>query len=131
MTEMIDPMTGEIIDEHQIAQRLLEQATEQGVSLIGPGGLLGSLTKTVLETALDAELTEHLGYDKHEVTDSDNARNGTRTKTVLTEIGPVEIEVPRDRDGSFEPKIVRKRQRRLDGIDEIVLSLTAGRLDHW
>ena len=76
-SEMIDPVTGEIIDEHQIAQQLLEQATEQGVSLIGPGGLLGRLTKTVLETALDAELTEHLGYDKHEITDSDNARNGT------------------------------------------------------
>lgn len=125
ISEMIDPVTGEIIDEHQIAQQLLAQATEQGVSLVGPGGLLGSLTKTVLETALDAELTEHLGYDKHQVTDSDNARNGTRTKTVLTEVGPVEIEVPRDRDGSFDPKIVRKRQRRLDGIDEIVLSLTA------
>lgn len=123
--EMIDPMTGEIIDEKQIAEQLLTQAKEQGVSLVGPGGLLGGLTKTVLETALEAEMTEHLGYEKHQVTDSENARNGTRSKTVLTEVGPVEIEVPRDRDGSFEPKIVRKRQRRLDGIDEIVLSLTA------
>ena len=124
-TEMIDPVTGEIIDEKQIAEQLLTQAKEQGVSLVGPGGLLGGLTKTVLETALEAEITEHLGYEKHQVTDSENARNGTRSKTVLTEVGPVEIEVPRDRDGSFEPKIVRKRQRRLDGIDEIVLSLTA------
>lgn len=123
--EMIDPVTGEIIDEKQIAEQLLTQAKEQGVSLVGPGGLLGGLTKTVLETALEAEMTEHLGYEKHQVTDSENARNGTRSKTVLTEVGPVEIEVPRDRDGSFEPKIVRKRQRRLDGIDEIVLSLTA------
>ena len=123
--EMIDPVTGEIIDEKQIAEQLLTQAKEQGVSLVGPGGLLGGLTKTVLETALEAEITEHLGYEKHQVTDSENARNGTRSKTVLTEVGPVEIEVPRDRDGSFEPKIVRKRQRRLDGIDEIVLSLTA------
>ncbi len=125
MTGMIDPVTGEIIDEHQIAEQLLAQAKERGVSLVGPGGLLGGLTKTVLETALEAEMTEHLGYEKHQVTDSDNARNGTRSKTVLTEIGPVQIEVPRDRDGSFDPKIVRKRQRRLDGIDEIVLSLTA------
>lgn len=124
-TEMIDPVTGEIIDEKQIAEQLLTQAKEQGVSLVGPGGLLGGLTKTVLETTLEAEITEHLGYEKHQVTDSENARNGTRSKTVLTEVGPVEIEVPRDRDGSFEPKIVRKRQRRLDGIDEIVLSLTA------
>ncbi len=123
--EMIDPVTGEIIDQQQIAEQLLAQAREQGVSLVGPGGLLGGLTKTVLETALEAEMTEHLGYEKHAVTTSENARNGTRSKTVLTEIGPVEIEVPRDRDGSFEPKIVRKRQRRLDGIDEIVLSLTA------
>ncbi|WP_448233588.1 IS256 family transposase [Microbacterium lacticum] len=122
---MIDPVTGEIIDQQQIAEQLLAQAREQGVSLVGPGGLLGGLTKTVLETALEAEMTEHLGYEKHAVTTSENARNGTRSKTVLTEIGPVEIEVPRDRDGSFEPKIVRKRQRRLDGIDEIVLSLTA------
>ncbi|WP_425467265.1 IS256 family transposase [Rarobacter incanus] len=122
---MIDPVTGEIIDQQQIAEQLLAQAKEQGVSLVGPGGLLGGLTKTVLETALEAEMTEHLGYEKHTVTESENARNGTRSKTVLTEIGAIEIDVPRDRDGSFQPKIVRKRQRRLDGIDEIVLSLTA------
>src|SRR5262245_6255383 len=70
---------------------------------------------------------EHLGYDKHVPMGRNgaNSRNGTRAKTVLTEIGPVEIEVPRDREGSFDPQIVRKRQRRLDGIGEIVLSLTA------
>ncbi|MFF2486227.1 IS256 family transposase [Microbacterium sp. NPDC058062] len=122
---MIDPVTGEIIDQQQIAAQLLAQAREQGVSLVGPGGLLGNLTKTVLETALEAELTEHLGYEKHGASEGDNARNGTRSKTVLTEVGAVQIDVPRDRDGSFQPKIVRKRQRRLDGIDEIVLSLTA------
>jgi len=85
------------------------------------------LTKSVLETALDAEMTEHLGYDRHDPAGrgSGNSRNGTRSKTVLTEIGPVEIEVPRDTDSSFEPQIVRKRQRRLTGVDEIVLSLTA------
>ena len=99
----------------------------EGLELVGPGGLLTGLTKTVLETALEAEMTEHLGYEAHDATgrDGGNSRNGTRTKTVLTEIGPVEIEVPRDRDASFDPVIVRKRQRRLDGIDEIVLSLTA------
>lgn len=123
--EMIDPVTGEIIDQQQIAEQLLAQAKEQGVSLVGPGGLLGGLTKTVLETALEAEMTEHLGYEKHASSNGENARNGTRSKTVLTEVGAVEIDVPRDRDGSFQPKIVRKRQRRLDGIDEIVLSLTA------
>ncbi|WP_295127336.1 IS256 family transposase [uncultured Leifsonia sp.] len=122
---MIDPVTGEIIDQQQIAEQLLAQAKEKGVSLVGPGGLLGNLTKTVLETALEAEMTEHLGYEKHRASPGENARNGGRSKTVLTEVGAVQIEVPRDRDGSFEPKIVRKRQRRLDGIDEIVLSLTA------
>ena len=79
----------------------------------------------MLETALEAELTEHLGHERGGTPMTANVRNGTRTKTVLTEIGPVEIEVPRDRDGSFEPVIVPKRKRRLDGIDQIVLSLSA------
>src|SRR5690606_38619368 len=123
--EMIDPVTGEIIDRKDLAERLLAQAKEQGVSLIGPGGLLNQLTKNVLETALNAELTEHLGHEHGGAPVGENMRNGTRTKTVLTEIGPVEIEVPRDRDGSFDPVIVPKRKRRLDWIDQIVLSLTA------
>jgi transposase-like protein len=123
--EMIDPVAGEIIDQKEIAERLLAQAKEQGVSLTGPGGLLGQLTKHVLETALDAELTEHLGHEHGGTPISENMRNGTRAKTVLTEIGPVQVEVPRDRDGSFEPVIVPKRKRRLDGVDQIVLSLTA------
>lgn len=122
---IIDPVTGEIIDQKELAERLLAQAKEQGVSLVGPGGLLSQLTKSVLETALEAELTEHLGHEHGGTPIAENMRNGTRTKTVLTEIGPVEIEVPRDRDGSFEPVIVPKRRRRLDGIDQIVLSLTA------
>src|SRR5215471_17457032 len=122
---MVDPVTGEIIDEKKLALQLLEQSREQGVGLIGPGGLLSGLTKTVLETALEAELTEHLGHEHGQTPLGPNMRNGTRAKTVLTEIGPVQIEVPRDRDGSFEPVIVPKRKRRLDGIDEIVLSLTA------
>lgn len=97
------------------------------MDLIGPNGLLNQLTKNVLETALDAEMTEHLGYDKHDPAGrgSGNSRNGMRSKTVLTEIGPVEIEVLRDTNASFDPQIVKKRQRRLTGIDEIVLSLRA------
>ena len=122
---MIDPVTGEIIDQKELAERLLAQAKEQGVSLVGPGGLLNQLTRNVLETALEAELTEHLGHEHGQTPVGANMRNGTRSKTVLTEIGPVEIEVPRDRDGSFEPVIVPKRKRRLDGIDQIVLSLSA------
>lgn len=126
MTEIIESVPKEI-DARQLAVQLVEQARAEGVDLVGPGGLLAGLTKTVLETALEAEMSEQLGYDKHDPAgrNGGNSRNGTRAKTVLTEIGPVEIEVPRDRDGSFEPVIVRKRQRRLTGIDQIVLSLSA------
>jgi putative transposase len=122
---IVDPVTGEIIDEKKLALQLLEQSRVQGVGLIGPGGLLSGLPKTVLETALEAELSEHLGHEHGETPMGSNMRNGMRAKTVLTEIGPVQIEVPRDRDGSFEPVIVPKRKPRLDRIDEIVLSLTA------
>lgn len=126
MSETLDPVAMEL-DQRQLAEQLLAQAKEQGVELVGPNGLLNQLTKNVLETALDAEMAEHLGYEKHDPAGrgSGNSRNGTRAKTVLTEIGPVEIEVPRDTNSSFEPEIVKKRQRRLTGIDEIVLSLTA------
>ena len=111
-------------------QRLVDQARAEGVDLVGPDGLLSGLTKRVLETALDSELTEHLRYE-HADRDGKvaragtNERNGTRTKTVMTHVGPVKIEVPRDREGSFEPKIVHKRQRRLEGVDQLVLSLPA------
>jgi transposase-like protein len=114
--------------EQLAAEEMVRRAREQGLSLTGPDGLLKQLTKTVLETALNQEMTEHLGHEKHgrPVTGSGNVRNGTRPKTVLTEsTGQVGIDVPRDRDGSFEPQIVRKRQRRLTGVDEIVLSLYA------
>ncbi len=78
--------------------------------------MLKQLTKMVLETALDEELTEHLGHARHAPAEGGNVRNGTRPKTVLTEAsGHVEIEVPRDRAGTFDPQIVRKRQRRLVG----------------
>jgi putative transposase len=114
--------------EQQAAAELVRLAKEQGLSLTGPDGLLKQLTKTVLETALNEEMTEHLGYEKHDPagSGSGNVRNGTRSKTVLTEAsGHVEIDVPRDRAGTFEPQIVRKRQRRLSGVDEVVLSLYA------
>ena len=114
--------------EAQAAAELVRLAKAQGLSLTGPDGLLKQLTKTVIETALNEELTEHLGYEKHDPAGAGtgNIRNGTRAKTVLTEAtGQVDIEVPRDRAGSFEPQIVKKRQRRLSGVDEIVLSLYA------
>src|SRR5262245_22783132 len=97
----------------QLVRQLVEQASAQGLDLGGPDGLLRRVTKLVLEGALEGELTDHLGYGKHDPAGKDggNSRNGKRAKTVLTDIGPVQIDVPRDRDGSFEPKIVRKRQR--------------------
>jgi putative transposase len=114
--------------EQQAAAELVRLAKEQGLSLTGPDGLLKQLTKSVIETALSEEMTEHLGYAKHDQAGvgSDNVRNGTRSKTVLpANTGPVEIDVPRDRAGTFEPQIVKKRQRRLGEVDEIVLSLYA------
>ncbi len=115
-----------VVDE-ALARELVERARAEGVGLVGPGGLLTGLTKTVLETALEAEMDEHLGYPPYAVEgrNSGNSRNGTRSKTVLTEVGDVTIEVPRDREGSFEPRIVAKRQRRLAGVDELVISLAA------
>ncbi len=113
--------------DQQIAEELVAEASEEGVDLVGPDGLLSGITKRVLEAGLEAEITEHLGYEKHdpEGRNGGNTRNGTRTKTVTTDVGPVELEVPRDRDGSFEPQLVKKRQRRLHGVDEMIISLTA------
>jgi transposase-like protein len=134
MTMTAEPKSGEtaapdatgVVDDELIA-RLAGQARAQGVSLVGEGGLLQQLTKRVLEAALEGEMDSHLGSGKHERAGrvSGNARNGRRAKTVLTEAGPVEVDVPRDRDGSFTPQIVRKRQRRLSGVDDLVISLTA------
>ncbi len=115
-------------EELETARELVRQARDRGVALTGPDGLLKALTKTVIETALDEEMSEHLGYDKHEPAGrgSPNSRNGRRSKTVLTDAcGDVEIDVPRDRDGTFSPVIVKKRQRRLSDVDEVVLSLYA------
>src|SRR5215470_15074750 len=114
--------------EQKLAEELVARAREQGLSLTGPEGLLKQLTKTVMETALNQEMTEHLGHDKHGPAGNEagNVRNGARPKTVPTEAsGQVPSEGPRDRAGTFEPQIVRKRQRRLTGVDEIVLSLYA------
>src|ERR1700748_2838145 len=118
--------------DEQVLRELTERARAGGLKLTGEGGLLGKLTKMVVEGALEGELDDHLGYGKHdpEGRDGGNSRNGRRAKTVLTEAGPVEISVPRDRDSSFEPKIVAKRQRRLNGIEDMVISLSAKGLTH-
>jgi transposase-like protein len=94
--------------------------------LLGEGGLLKQLQKKLVERALDAELTEHLGYEAHEQAPDSNRRNGKGRKTVQGDSGQFEIEVPRDREGSFEPRVVKKRQRRLEGFDDKVLALYAG-----
>jgi putative transposase len=116
--------------DDQLISQLVDRAKADGIQLTGEGGLLQQLTKRILESALEGEITDHLGHEKHERTESGNVRNGTRSKTVITDVGPVEIEVPRDRAGSFEPQIVKKRQRRLNGVDEMVLSLSARGLTH-
>ena len=115
-----------------LADELLERARVDGTSLVGPGGLLADLTKRLLESMLQAEMTEHVGYVPYDPAGhhSGNSRNGLRSKTVLTEIGPIELEVPRARAGSFEPVIVPKRKRRMGGVDQMVLSLSAKGLTH-
>jgi putative transposase len=93
--------------------------------IVGPGGLLADLTRRLVERAMSAELTAHLGYEPHRepLGGSDNARNGTTLKTLVTEHGPVAVKTPRDRNGSFEPKLVRKGQRRFEGFDDKILAL--------
>jgi transposase-like protein len=136
VTDTIDRAGGAELDNkaslEQLAVQLMDRARDEGVSLVGPGGLLSGLTKTVLESALEGELTEHLGYDPYDPAGrhSGNSRNGMRKKTVLTDIGPVELEVPRDRAGTFEPVIVPRRRRRLNGVDALVCSLSAKGLTH-
>ena len=118
--------------DEQLVAVLVDRARSEGLQLTGEGGLLQQLTKRVLESALEGEITDHLGYEKHDAEGrgSGNSRNGTRAKMVLTDVGPVEVKVPRDVTGSFEPQIVKKRQRRLSGVDEMVLSLSAKGLTH-
>jgi transposase-like protein len=125
-SEVAAPQSAKAVDD-QLIEELVGRAQAEGLQLTGEGGLLQQLTKRLLESALEGEVTDHLGYDRHDPAGKNggNSRNGTRSKTVLTEVGPVEIAVPRDRDGSFEPKIVKKRQRRLTGVDEMVISLAA------
>jgi putative transposase len=111
----------------QLLAQLVGRAAAGGLSLAGEGGFLQQMTKLVLEAGLEAEMSAHLGYDRHaaEGRDGGNSRNGVRVKTVLTEVGPVDIQVPRDRDASFAPATVPKRVRRLRGVDEMVISLVA------
>src|ERR1039457_3119749 len=126
---VLPPVSAEFADavDERLGRQLAGRAGGGGVSLTGEGGLLQRLTKIVLEGALEGEMDAHLGYARHDPAgrDGGNSRNGRRAKTVITDIGPVEVEVPRGRDASFEPRIVAKRQRRLAGVNDLVVSLVA------
>jgi putative transposase len=108
----------EVIDELLAGARSEEE-------IAGPGGLLSQLTKRLVERAMEVELTDHLGYEPHQEPPggAGNTRNGSTPKTLITEHGEVRIETPRDRKGTFEPQIVRKRQRRFEGFDDKILAL--------
>ena len=117
-----DDLRGKLPDE--VVDELLAGArTEE--EIVGPGGLLAQLTKRLVERAMEVELTDHVGYERHQEPSggTGNTRNGSTPKTLITEHGSVGIDTPRDRDGSFEPKIVRKRQRRFEGFDDKILAL--------
>jgi putative transposase len=114
--------------DDQLLDEFVARMRTDGVRLSGPGGFLTEMLKAVLERGLQAELTDHLGYDKHEAAGrgTGNSRNGATTKTLLTEVGPVPLDVPRDRAGTFTPALVPKGERRLGGLSDIIISLYAG-----
>jgi transposase-like protein len=106
----------------------IDLLVDKGVDLstvLGEEGLLKQLTKRLVEKALEAEMDNHLGYNKYDRNASANARNGASSKQLITDNGPISIDVPRDRDAEFEPAIIPKRQTRIDGLDQKILSLYA------
>jgi len=125
VTESVVSSTPLVPDE--VLDELLARVDAEGAELLGPDGLLNQVTKAVLERALDEELTDHLGYERHDPTGrgSGNSRNGTTAKVVLTDVGAVDVDVPRDRNGDFEPRIVPKGVTRLDGFNDRIISLYA------
>src|SRR5215510_15811745 len=114
------PIDNKLIDE-------LLKEYQKPEDLIGENGLLKQLTKQLLERAMSAELSEHVGYEKHDPAgyNSGNSRNGTSEKTIKGSFGRVPIKVPRDRNGTFEPQIIEKHQTRFTGFDEKIISLYA------
>jgi putative transposase len=114
--------------EAGLLDRLMERVEAGGLALTGEGGFLPEMIKAVLERGLQAELTDHLGYEKGDPAGrgSPNSRNGSTPKTLATEVGDVRLDTPRDRAGSFEPRLVPKGLRRAGGLDEMIISLYAG-----
>ena len=127
-----EPLSGaDVVAELKAAgdlDRLFARIDAGEIDLTGSGGLIPELIKAALERGLQAELTDHLGYEKGDPEASlfANSRNGTTPKTVLSQVGDVPLDVPRDRDGSFIPRLVPKGSRRLGGLDEMIISLYAG-----
>jgi putative transposase len=116
--------SGRALTKQELIEALVAECTTEG-DLFGPTGVFTRLKGAVMERLLEAEMTEHLGFERHERSSAGNSRNGYGEKTVQTESGPVRIRVPRDRDGTFEPHLVKKGQRRLEGFDDKVISLYA------
>jgi putative transposase len=118
----------ELLADEMWLDELIDRAEEGGVALTGEGGFLAEMIKAVLERGLAAELTGHLGYEVGDPAGrgSPNSRNGSTPKTVQTEVGPLGLDVPRDRQSTFEPRLVPKGQRRLGGLDDMIISLYAG-----
>ena len=123
-TKIDGDVSASVTVDRQIA-RIIEQAQEQGLQLTGEGGLLPDMIRQAVEAALHAEMTDHLGYERHapQGRGSGNSRNGVTGKTIQTTAGPIELEVPRDRNGTFEPVTVPKGVRRLTDFDDMIMSL--------
>jgi putative transposase len=121
----LSPEVRDRLSDELIGGLLAGARTEE--EIVGPGGLLADLTRRLVERAMSAELTEHLGYERHQEPPggTGNTRNGSTPKTLATEHGPVPIKTPRDRKGTFEPQLVRKGQRRFEGFDDKILALYA------
>lgn len=125
------PTGGDLVEQLRAAGQLdalFAQIDAGEVALTGDGGFVPALVKAALERGLQAELSSHLGYEKgsREASKHANSRNGTAPKTVRSEVGPIILDVPRDRAGSFTPRLVPKSQRRLGGLDDLIISLYAG-----
>lgn len=124
--EMMDEPVRPVIDD-ELVDRLMAQVDAEGLELLGPEGVLTELTSRVLSRGLEVEMTDHLGYERGDPTGwgSGNNRNGSYPKTVQTDAGTVPVEMPRDRNASFEPRLIPKHQRRLQGFNQLVISLVA------
>ncbi len=122
----LEPVGKPVIDEATL-DRLMAQVDEEGLELLGPDGVLTELTSRIMNRALETEMTDHVGYEHGDRAGrgSGNNRNGTSPETVLTDAGAVPVKVPRDRNGEFDPQLVPKHARRLEGFNDIVLSLVS------